>query len=95
MSCITLDKCKKWLQVHAERQRYEKEEQVRDIMYEDYYTRNALDHLNHVISTFGRRPQRSLENAMHYARNLGILQPYSDDILYMQNMKKTSLIKRL
>lgn len=84
--------CTKWFHQMYEGKRYEKQEKIKDILYDTYYAQYALVHLNNVIMSFGRRPQRSLKRAMSYARSIGILQPYADDIKYMQNMKKVSLI---
>ena len=84
---------KRFQLIRAERLRrktYEKQEALKDMLYDEYYERFALAHLNNIIISFGRQPQCSLKNAMRYAKHIGILQPHSDDILYMQNMKKAS-----
>lgn len=93
---VIFDYAKRFQMRRAERslqKQVRKEEAVRDILHDKYYERFALIHLNNVIISFGRQPQHSLHSAMHYARNIGILQPYSDDILYMKNMKKASLFE--
>lgn len=93
---IIFDYAKRFQMRRAERslkKQERKEEVLRDVLHDKYYEKFALSHLNKVISSFGRQPQHSLESAMRYARNIGILQPYSDDILYMQNMKKASLFE--
>lgn len=96
VSNLVVSYVKRFQLKRAERQskkQYEKQEVIKDILYDEYYERFALAHLNIVIMSFGRQPQHSLKNAMWYARHIGILQPRSDDILYMQNMKKASLFE--
>lgn len=93
---VIFDYAKRFQMRRAERslqKQVRKEEALRDILHDKHYERFALIHLNKVIISFGRQPQHSLQNAMRYARNIGILQPYSDDILYMKNMKKASLFE--
>lgn len=92
MSNTMFHKCKKWLRHFHHQKRHEKQEKVKDLIYEEYYSRFALAHLNKVITSFGRPPQASLGNAMWYAKHIGILQPFADDVLYMQNMKKASFM---
>jgi hypothetical protein len=54
----------------------------------------ALAHLNKRLISFGRQPQRTLSLALLSSKELGLLLPYADDMLYLKNMKGIAFYKR-
>jgi hypothetical protein len=53
----------------------------------------ALAHLNKRLISFGRQPQQTLSLALLSTKELGLLLPYADDLLYLKNMKGVAFYK--
>jgi hypothetical protein len=72
----------------------EKQEKIKDLCFEIYYTMRAHSHLNKIIKHYSRQPQRSYDTALMEIHKIGLYHPYADSINYLGTMKSVSSYHR-
>jgi hypothetical protein len=75
------------LNERKQRARKEKEEKVKDIVHDAYYTQRATTHMARVLRQYKKREPRGFEHGRQLMTYYGLLQPWADSIRYLRNMK--------
>ncbi len=65
-------------------------EEIEDDFYDHYYTNCARIHLNRILTTYNRDPQDSFEKSLNSVKNIGLYEPYADNLNYLKHMRWVS-----
>lgn len=79
------------LKKQRDNRRNEQIEQLKDDLYDHYYTKFARNHLNKILQSYHRQPQKSYQSSLDSIQDIGLFNPCADNINYLKHMRWVSV----
>jgi len=72
----------------AKKAKAEREEHVKDTVYDAYYQEEAHKHIGRILAHFDKDTPQNFESALKSLNNVGLMHPYADSVKYLRVMKQ-------
>jgi len=71
----------------------EREEQVKDTVYDAYYQEEAHKHIGRILAHYDKDIPQNFEKALQSLNDVGLMHPYADSVKYLRVMKHMNTLK--